>query len=77
MKVQYSLKDEVIMSAASSSVPSDLGAIADGHIEREFADQDVEATMNTMIDEPYVHCVPIMTAASADREFVTSTAGTS
>jgi carboxymethylenebutenolidase len=61
MKVQYSLKDEVIMSAASSSVPSDLGAIADGHIEREFADQDVEATMNTMIDEPYVHCVPIMT----------------
>jgi carboxymethylenebutenolidase len=39
----------------------DLGALFDGHIAREFADHDVNATMQTMVPEPYVHCVPIMT----------------
>jgi carboxymethylenebutenolidase len=39
----------------------DLGALFDGHIEREFADHDVNATMETMIPEPYVHCVPVLT----------------
>ena len=46
------------MSAANSN--SDLGALFDGHIAREFADQDVSATMDTMVPEPYVHCVPTM-----------------
>jgi len=39
----------------------DLGALFDGHIAREFADQDVDATMETMVPEPYVQCVPAMT----------------
>jgi carboxymethylenebutenolidase len=39
----------------------DLGALFDGHIAREFADRDVNATMETMIPEPYVHCVPTLT----------------
>src|SRR5215469_6533084 len=39
----------------------DLSALFDGHIAREFADQDVDATMETMVPEPYVHCVPTMT----------------
>jgi carboxymethylenebutenolidase len=39
----------------------DLGALFDGHIEREFADHDVNATMETMVPKPYVHCVPAMT----------------
>ena len=38
-----------------------LGELFDGHIAREFADHDVNATMETMVPEPYVHCVPIMT----------------
>jgi len=38
-----------------------LGALFDGHIAREFGDHDVNATMETMVPEPYVHCVPIMT----------------
>jgi hypothetical protein len=29
----------------------------DGHIAREYADCDVDATMETMVAEPYVHCV--------------------
>src|SRR5215475_11537132 len=40
---------------------SELGDLFDGHIVREFVDQDVDATMETMIAEPYVHCVPVMT----------------
>ena len=39
----------------------ELGKLFDGHIAREFADHDVNATMETMVPEPYVHCVPIMT----------------
>src|SRR5262249_4368474 len=39
----------------------DLGALFDRHIAREFADHDVKASMETMVSEPYVHCVPIMT----------------
>ena len=40
---------------------ADLGALCDGHIAREFADLDVDATMETMVAEPYVYCVPVMT----------------
>jgi carboxymethylenebutenolidase len=40
---------------------SDLGAVFDEHIKYEFVDKDVEATMNTMVKEPYVHLVPVLT----------------
>jgi len=39
----------------------DLSALFDRHIAREFADHDVKASVETMVAEPYVHCVPIMT----------------
>ncbi|HEX8799644.1 MAG TPA: ester cyclase [Terriglobales bacterium] len=66
MKTQNSQKQEsqrVEMSNTSGfpkEVP-DLGAIFDAHIAREFADLDVDATMETMVAEPYVYCVPVMT----------------
>jgi carboxymethylenebutenolidase len=41
-----------------------LDDIFDAHIAREFADRDVDATMETMVPEPYVHCVPIMTGGT-------------
>ena len=44
-----------------------LGELFDGHIEQEFAHHDVDATMETMVPEPYVHCVPIMTGGSGGR----------
>ena len=40
---------------------SNLGAVFDLHIKREFEDHDVYATMQTMTSEPYVHHVPVMT----------------
>jgi carboxymethylenebutenolidase len=39
---------------------SDLGALFDGHIAREFIDHDVKATMETMVPEPYIYNVPTM-----------------
>jgi carboxymethylenebutenolidase len=39
----------------------DLGAVFDKHVKCEFEDHDVDATMNTMVKEPYVHHVPTLT----------------
>jgi carboxymethylenebutenolidase len=38
-----------------------LGNVFDKHVKFEFEDKDVESTMKTMVKEPYVHHVPIMT----------------
>jgi carboxymethylenebutenolidase len=40
---------------------TDLGAVFDAHVRHEFEDKDVDATMATMVDEPYVWHVPTMT----------------
>ena len=62
MTIKDSPTKAVAVSAAGQV--SDLGALLDGHIAREFADRDVDATMKTMVPAPYVHCVPIMTGGS-------------
>jgi carboxymethylenebutenolidase len=40
---------------------SDLAATFDAHMRAEFQDLDLEATMATMADDPYVHHVPTIT----------------
>src|SRR5215470_7455185 len=57
MAVQVSQKEQIQKSALNSNEPPDLGSLFDGHIAREFADFDVDATMETMVAEPYVHCI--------------------
>src|SRR5215467_14229093 len=61
MKKQNSAKGTSPLSERVSNDHLDLGALFDGHIAREFADHDVNATMETMVPEPYVQCVPAMT----------------
>jgi carboxymethylenebutenolidase len=39
----------------------DLGAVFDQHVAAEFAEKDVDATMRTMVPEPYVWHVPALT----------------
>ena len=39
----------------------DLEALWESHIRHEFATRDVDATMATMVAEPYVNHVPVMT----------------
>lgn len=51
---------------------ADLGAVFDEHVASEFETKDIEATMATMVAEPYVWHVPTLTGASggeAVREF--------
>jgi carboxymethylenebutenolidase len=62
MAIKNSPNKVEAVSAASQG--SDLGALLDGHIAREFADLDVDGTMKTMVPKPYVYCVPIMTGGS-------------
>jgi carboxymethylenebutenolidase len=35
--------------------------VLDKHVKFEFEDKDVDSTMKTMVKEPYVHHVPVMT----------------
>jgi carboxymethylenebutenolidase len=59
---------EMNIAAARPKGSDGLDALFDAHILREFADRDVQATMETMVPEPYVHCVPIMTGGSGGHE---------
>jgi carboxymethylenebutenolidase len=43
---------------------SDLAAMFDAHVKAEFRDLDLEATMSTMTDDPYVHHVPTITGGN-------------
>ena len=64
MSKEVAINVGLVTGGSSGAKPKeflDLGALFDGHIEREFADHDVNATMATMIPEPYVHCVPALT----------------
>jgi carboxymethylenebutenolidase len=56
-----SLRADMPTPRATPTKSRDLGALFERHISREFVDKDVDATMETMVPEPYVHCVPIMT----------------
>ena len=49
----------------------DIGAVFDAHVAAEFVDLDLDATMATMTDEPYVNHVPAMTGG-VGREAVRS-----
>jgi len=45
----------------------DFSALWDKHCEHEFATRDVEATMATMVAEPYVNHIPTMTGGVGHR----------
>ena len=47
---------------------ADLGAVFDAHVAAEFADQDVDATMATMVPEPYITHVPTLAGGTGGEE---------
>jgi carboxymethylenebutenolidase len=51
----------ILANDDNHSQEPNLGAVFDQHIKHEFEDHDVDATMQTMTKEPYVHHVPMMT----------------
>ena len=68
MKNQVAGNGRVTLSVDYSNEASDLGVLFDGHIESEFTDRDVNSTMETMVAEPYVLGVPIMTGGVGGTE---------
>ncbi|HEY7300444.1 MAG TPA: nuclear transport factor 2 family protein [Xanthobacteraceae bacterium] len=46
----------------------DLGKVFDAHVHAEFVARDVDATMATMVDHPYVTHVPVMTGGNGRDE---------
>src|SRR5262245_51051674 len=68
MTIQDSKKGVVPIAAAGPGEFPDLGELFDGHIAREFADFDVDATMETMVAEPYVHCIATLAGGFGARE---------
>ena len=68
MRIHESPRGEMAVSPASTTESRDLGALFDGHIASEFADLDVDATMETMVPEPYVHCVPTLAGGFGGQE---------
>jgi carboxymethylenebutenolidase len=51
----------ILANDDSHNQEPNLGAVFEQHIKHEFQDHDVDATMETMTKEPYVHHVPMMT----------------
>ena len=56
------------MADQKESCARDLGAVFDAHVKHEFVDHDVDATMRTMTDVPYVLHVPTMTGGMGASE---------
>ncbi len=50
------------------SAEPDLGAVFDEHVASEFATKDIDATMRTMVEDPYVWHVPALTGASGGEQ---------
>jgi carboxymethylenebutenolidase len=48
-------------NVGNNNSSKDLRAVFDEHVRHEFEDRDVEATMKTIVKEPYVHHVPTLT----------------
>ena len=47
----------------------DLGSVFDAHVRAEFLARDIDATMATMTDAPYVTHVPVLTAGAGARTY--------
>jgi carboxymethylenebutenolidase len=43
---------------------ANLGSVFDAHVKHEFVDHDVDATMQTMVQEPYLLHVPTLTGGA-------------
>ena len=60
------MTNKVATKQQKAAETRELSDLFDGHIAREFADRDVDATMETTVPEPYVHCVAVMTGGFGD-----------
>ncbi|KPI39487.1 uncharacterized protein AB675_5076 [Cyphellophora attinorum] len=67
-RVSWSRTLRILRRAFSMEDHWDLEAIWDNHTKLEFDTKDAEATMKTMVREPYVNHIPTMTGGIGARE---------
>ena len=60
------------MNNKSDITSENIEDVFDEHIKREFVDKDVDTTMKTMVEEPYVHLVPVLTGGKGYNEVYNS-----
>ncbi len=71
-KKQENKKRKNIKSSVSNqSSTTNLAAVFDKHVNCEFEDKSVDATMKTMTKEPYVYHVPVLTGGKGYDEVYT------
>ena len=56
------------MNNKSDITSENIEDVFDEHIKRELIDKDVDTTMKTMVKEPYVHLVPVLTGGKGYNE---------
>jgi carboxymethylenebutenolidase len=56
------------MHMTGSDRPERLAGVLDDHLAAEFATRDVDATMATMTDDPYLIHVPVLTGGTGREE---------
>jgi carboxymethylenebutenolidase len=72
-KKQENKKIKNIKSSVSKqfSTTNNLARVFDKHVNCEFEDKDVDATMQTMTKEPYVYHIPVLTGGMGYNEVYT------
>lgn len=55
-------------TSQGTSQGTDPGAVFDAHVKAEFVDRDLEATMATMVAEPHLTHVPVLTGGTGGAE---------
>jgi carboxymethylenebutenolidase len=69
-KKQENKKKKNIKSVSKQSHVN-LAVVFDKHVNCEFEDKDVDATMQTMTKEPYVYHIPVLTGGKGYDEVYT------
>jgi carboxymethylenebutenolidase len=67
-KQENKKKNDIKSSVRKQSSANNLAVVFDKHVNYEFEDKDVDATMKTMTKDPYVYHVPVLTGGTGYNE---------
>ena len=67
-KKENKKKKNIKSSVSKQTSTTNLAVVFDKHVNCEFEDKDVDATMKTMTKDPYVYHVPVLTGGTGYHE---------
>ena len=70
-KKENKKKKNIKSSVSKQTSTTNLAVVFDKHVNCEFEDKDVDATMQTMTKEPYVYHIPVLTGGKGYDEVYT------